>query len=247
MTYKFLDFDGLKHFYDTYIKKKVDNDGDISNTKSTFTQASSRTNLVSGETLKTSLGKIMKFFADLKTVAFSGSYNDLSNKPTSLPANGGDADTVGGKSAATLQAYANLTGKPTIVNNLTTTTTNTVLDGRQGKALNDKITTLNSTLTVKTVLRDEGANLNVYQAVYGKIAQVRAASNLKATIPSAEKRQLYQLDIEPVYPIYRRYTLTGTTGFIIEISADSILTLTPFGGDLAKDTAINFTETFLIK
>ena len=104
-----------------------------------------------------------------------------------------------------------------------------------------------STLTVKTVLRDEGANLNVYQAVYGKIAQVRAASNLKATIPSAEKRQLYQLDIEPVYPIYRRYTLTGTTGFIIEISADSILTLTPFGGDLAKDTAINFTETFLIK
>lgn len=83
--------------------------------------------------------------------------------------------------------------------------------------------------------------------MYGKIAQVRAASSLKATIPSAEKRQLYQLDIEPVYPIYRRYPLTGTTGFIIEISADGVLTLTPFGGDLAKDTAINFTETFLIK
>lgn len=161
MTYKFLDFDGLKHFYDTYIKKKVDNDGDISNTKSTFTQASSRTNLVSGETLKTSLGKIMKFFADLKTVAFSGSYNDLSNKPTSLPANGGDADTVGGKSAATLQAYANLTGKPTIVNNLTTTTTNTVLDGRQGKALNDKITTLNSTLTkINAVDAKDGSSFN---------------------------------------------------------------------------------------
>ena len=104
-----------------------------------------------------------------------------------------------------------------------------------------------SALTVETVLRDEGANLNVYQAVYGKIAQVRAASSLKATIPSAEKRQLYQLDIEPVYPIYRRYPLTDTTGFIIEISADGVLTLTPFGGNLAKDTAINFTEIFLIK
>lgn len=33
----------------------------------------------------------------LATVATSGNYNDLSNKPTSLPANGGDADTVGGK------------------------------------------------------------------------------------------------------------------------------------------------------
>lgn len=32
----------------------------------------------------------------LATVATSGSYSDLSGKPTSLPANGGDADTVGG-------------------------------------------------------------------------------------------------------------------------------------------------------
>lgn len=32
----------------------------------------------------------------LATVATSGSYNDLTNKPSSLPADGGDADTVGG-------------------------------------------------------------------------------------------------------------------------------------------------------
>lgn len=30
----------------------------------------------------------------LSKVATSGSYNDLSNKPSSLPANGGNADTV---------------------------------------------------------------------------------------------------------------------------------------------------------
>lgn len=54
----------------------------IENFTTAFSQAASRANLVSGETLKTSLGKIMKFFADLKTVAFSGSYSDLSNKPT---------------------------------------------------------------------------------------------------------------------------------------------------------------------
>lgn len=51
----------------------------------TYTQATTRANLTSGEKLSISLGKIMKFFADLKTVAFSGSYNDLSNKPT-IPA-----------------------------------------------------------------------------------------------------------------------------------------------------------------
>lgn len=48
----------------------------------TFTQASTRANIASGETLTVIFGKIMKFFADLKTVAFSGSYNDLSDKPT---------------------------------------------------------------------------------------------------------------------------------------------------------------------
>ena len=50
----------------------------------TFTEASTRVNIASGETLSTLFGKIKKFFADLKTVAFTGSYNDLSNKPTSM-------------------------------------------------------------------------------------------------------------------------------------------------------------------
>ena len=51
----------------------------------TFTQASTRANLVSGESFSTIFGKLMKWYADLKTVAFSGSYNDLSNQPT-IPA-----------------------------------------------------------------------------------------------------------------------------------------------------------------
>lgn len=78
----------------TALAGKLGTSGNASNVTNTFTQASSRTNLTSGEKLSISLGKIMKWFADLKTVAFSGSYNDLTNKPTSLPANGGNADTV---------------------------------------------------------------------------------------------------------------------------------------------------------
>lgn len=48
----------------------------------TFTEASTRTNIASGEKLSVILGKIKKFFTDLKTVAFTGSYNDLTDQPT---------------------------------------------------------------------------------------------------------------------------------------------------------------------
>lgn len=48
----------------------------------TFTEASTRNNIASGDKLSVIMGKIAKFFNDLKTVAFSGSYNDLTNKPS---------------------------------------------------------------------------------------------------------------------------------------------------------------------
>jgi len=51
----------------------------------TFTEAATRQNIASGETFAVILGKIKKFFSDLKTVAFSGSYNDLTDQPT-IPA-----------------------------------------------------------------------------------------------------------------------------------------------------------------
>ena len=55
--------------------------GNASNVTTEFTQASTRANLSTGEKLAVSFGKLMKWFADLKTVAFSGSYNDLTDKP----------------------------------------------------------------------------------------------------------------------------------------------------------------------
>lgn len=64
------------------ISGKLDKTGDASNVTNAFSQSSSRSNLTTGEKLSVSLGKIMKWFADLKNVAFTGSYNDLSNKPT---------------------------------------------------------------------------------------------------------------------------------------------------------------------
>lgn len=46
-----------------------------------FTVADKRENIASKEKMPKILGKIAKWFSDLKTVAFSGSYNDLSDKP----------------------------------------------------------------------------------------------------------------------------------------------------------------------
>lgn len=51
----------------------------------TITEASTRTNIQTGDTLTVIFGKIKKFFTDLKAVAFSGSFNDLSDQPT-IPA-----------------------------------------------------------------------------------------------------------------------------------------------------------------
>ena len=59
--------------------------GDKASDPTTFTEASTRTNIASGDYFDVILGKIKKYFSDLKAVAFSGSYTDLSDKPT-IPA-----------------------------------------------------------------------------------------------------------------------------------------------------------------
>ena len=62
---------------DKYLEKT----GDASDTTVTFVQATNRANISSKEKLSVIMGKIAKFFADLKTVAFTGNYSDLSGTP----------------------------------------------------------------------------------------------------------------------------------------------------------------------
>jgi len=63
--------------------------GDGSNVTAAFTASGTRTNISTGEKLFVIFGKIAKWFGDLKAVAFSGSYNDLSDKPTIPTVNNG--------------------------------------------------------------------------------------------------------------------------------------------------------------
>lgn len=67
--------------------------GDLSNGTVTFTEAVNRENITSGSTLSVLFGKIKKWFSDLKTVAFTGSYTDLSNTP-SIPSVGNATITI---------------------------------------------------------------------------------------------------------------------------------------------------------
>lgn len=87
--------------------------GDISEKTVKFTEAEGRENINTGESTATMFGKIKKWFADLKNIAFTGNYSDLLNVPE-------------------------------IVNNRTTTKEGTVLDGRQGKAIQDEFDKLNT-------------------------------------------------------------------------------------------------------
>lgn len=74
---------------------------DVGSSQITFAEASTRTNIASRETVSTLFGKIKKWFTDLKTVAFTGSYNDLSNRPSLA-------------TVATSGSYNDLTNQPTI-------------------------------------------------------------------------------------------------------------------------------------
>ena len=67
---------------------------DASDNTVLFNEASTRENINSEESLSTLFGKIKKFFSDLKTVAFTGKYSDLSDKGTVAIANGGTGATT---------------------------------------------------------------------------------------------------------------------------------------------------------
>lgn len=100
------------------ISGKLDKTGDASNTTVAFSAASARENVKTGEKLSVIVGKIAKWFADLKTVAFTGSYNDLANKPT-IPDISGKQDKLTAGANITLSGNT-ISAKDTTYSNATT-------------------------------------------------------------------------------------------------------------------------------
>lgn len=86
---------------------KLNTDGDGSNVTVAFEASAKREAPTSGEKLSVLLGKVLKFFSDLKTVAFSGSYKDLSDKPT-IPSAAADVGAIPATEKGTAGGVAEL-------------------------------------------------------------------------------------------------------------------------------------------
>ena len=91
--------------------------GNASNVTVDFTAPSSRSLPATGETLGIIVGKILKYLSDLKNVSFTGSYNDLTDKPTQVVKYAKSTMTAG-----SLSSSVNYTGTyvgHSVVDNLT--------------------------------------------------------------------------------------------------------------------------------
>ena len=132
----------------------------------TFTQAATRENIASGNKMSVILGKIMKWYSDLKAVAFSGSYNDLSNKPT-IPSVGNGTLTIQ-KNGANVQTFtanqgtnatANIT-VPTKASDIGAVATTKVLTTKEQIDANTDTGNVAGATAVKAMVNEINSNLS---------------------------------------------------------------------------------------
>ena len=94
---------------------------------------------------KTGIKPIKNRIEELKEVAFSGKYSDLTDRPSALK--NPNALTFTGAVTESYDGSANKSVKiPSVTNNLLATQQGTALDAVQGKALDDKISQIYSKL-----------------------------------------------------------------------------------------------------
>ena len=130
----------------------------------TYTETATRENISTGEKHSVLFGKIRKWFSDLKSVAFTGKYTDLTNvaieNPTTLPT--ASADTLGkiyrdgtglkitlrsGNEGSYIYSWVPFISKDKVVNSFNVTEDGFVADARTVKMLKDSVDAVNNNLT----------------------------------------------------------------------------------------------------
>lgn len=152
---------------DKYLEKT----GDASDTTVTFVQATNRANISSKEKLSVIMGKIAKFFADLKTVAFTGKYSDLSGTPGIVsktanglcPKNGGTTTKFLRDDGTYAEPTALVSGLSTLEQVTAAATAGNVTDPVGAGAVNE----LNSSLGGFTPVIDETGKITGYKTKAG--------------------------------------------------------------------------------
>lgn len=126
----------------------------------------------------------------------------------------------------------------------------TITDAERAKwnGYGTDITSLNSNLTVKT-RTIEGAYLNMQVTSFGEIAWVRISGYPKIVMKQGQAYTIFQPSSEtPRYGLYRRVSITSTSGFVFQMSADNgEVSITPFGADLSTTTGVNVSECYVMK
>ena len=145
------------------VSGKLDKTGDGSNVTAAFTQASSRSNIATGEKLSVLFGKVKKWFADLGSLAFKStvSKTDLaSDVQTSL----GKADTA--LQSAPVTSVNGKTGAVTVAVPTIPTTANLLKgDGSGGMSAATAGTDYTTPANVRTILNRTN-NVNVANTSY---------------------------------------------------------------------------------
>lgn len=155
------------------ISGKLDKTGDGSSVTTSFTQASTRTNLKTGEKLSVTMGKIMKWFADLGTLAFKSTVakTDLE---TSVQTSLGKADSA-------LQSFTET--DPTVPSWAKASTKPSYTASEVG-ALPDTTTIPSKT----SQLTNDSGFLTQHQDISGKLDKTGDGSSVTTTFTRASSR-----------------------------------------------------------
>lgn len=145
--------------------------GNASNVTTAFTKATARANIATGEALTISMGKITKYFADLKGVAFSGSAADLTEGTLS-------ADRLPSIPVSKLSGTISSSNLPSYVDDVLeyTTKANFPKEGEKGKIYVDVTTNLTyrwsgtAYIEISPSLALGTTSATAYRGDYGKIA-----------------------------------------------------------------------------
>lgn len=84
--------------------------GDSSNTTVSFVESNNRNLPVTGDSVSTIIGKIIKYLKDLKTSAFTGDYDDLVNKPSTIKKASFDISTAQTTNSLTINGGTTIVG-----------------------------------------------------------------------------------------------------------------------------------------
>lgn len=161
----------------------------------TFTEAGTRANIVSGEKLSVILGKVMKFFSDLTTVAFSGSYNDLSDKPTIPTVN--NATLTIQKNGSTVKTFtANASSNVTCNITVPTKTSDITNDSNFVSDANYVHTDVNFTSALKTKLDGIATGATKNTAASAAPGKVASASAVGSSTNYARQDHTHGIDLD---------------------------------------------------